>query len=109
MRFSIVGAILLTGCAHDLRSDDEKLMGVIEQSVALPKGASPLQKYRRYYAWSPGDSQVIEAVYSLGGRADRLWLTADELPIVLDGGCSVVTFKFDVPTQRAMNVRCNGN
>jgi len=107
MRIWVLGAILLAGCAHDLGSTEDQLMRMIEQSVALPEGAAPLSRYRRHYAWASGDPQAVEAVYTLGGKPDRLWLSADDLPIVLDGGCSVVTFKFEVARKTATNVRCN--
>lgn len=107
MRIWVLGAILLAGCAHDLGSTEDQLMRTIEQRVALPEGAAPLSRYRRHYAWSSGDPQAVEAVYTLGGKPDRLWLSADDLPIVLDGGCSVITFKFEVARKAASNVRCN--
>ncbi len=109
MRIWVLGAVLLAGCAHDLGTTEDQLMRTIEQSVTLPEGAAPLSRYTRHYAWSSGDPQVVDAVYTLDGKSDRLWLAADDLPIVLHGGCSVITFKFEVATKAAHDVRCNGN
>jgi len=109
MRIWLLGAILLAGCVHGLDSTEEQLMRTIEQSVNLPKGAAPLSRYRRHYAWSSSGSRAVEAVYTLGGKPDRLWLPADDMPIILDGGCSVITFKFEVDKNAPSNVHCNGN
>lgn len=109
MRVWALGAILLAGCAHGVGGTKEQLMHTIEKSIALPEGAAPLLRYRRHYAWSSSDPQVVEAVYTLGGRPDRLWLSSNDLPIVLDGGCSVITLRFEVKKRTVSNLRCNGD
>lgn len=98
--------LMLGSCVH---SPDREtlLMQSIEQGLQMPEGAFPVPHYRRHYAWALGKSDVIDAVYLKGGRAARLWLSADDMPIVLDGGCSVVTFSYDTRRHRAEAVRCN--
>tara|TARA_B110001454_G_scaffold211806_1_gene227890 strand:- start:313 stop:618 length:306 start_codon:yes stop_codon:yes gene_type:complete len=95
------------GCAHDL-SHEEKLIRNIEARVELPQRASPVSRYRRHYAFKKDDPNIVEAVYERGGRPSSFWLKWDEMPIILDGGCSVVTFIYDLRTQSFKNVACNG-
>jgi hypothetical protein len=102
----LLTAILLGGCAHSLRNEDY-LMKSIESSVSLPKEAAPLRRYRRHYAWVKDDYDAVMAVYALGGQPKRLWLPNDEMPIVLDGGCSVVTFRYHLKTKLISELTCN--
>ena len=105
--FGIVFASLLTGaCAHHLSADD-KVAANIERLASLPKGALPIVRYSRHYAWSSRRKGVVEAVYDSEGKPGRIWLPWDEMPIILDGGCSVVTFSFDSATKSFERMRCN--
>lgn len=103
----LVSIVFSVGCAH-ARSPEEQLMRNIEARVHLPERASPVNRYRRHYALAKDDPNVVEAVYERGGRPTSLWLRWDEMPIILDGGCSVVTFTYDLRTQHFKNVACNG-
>lgn len=98
--------ILLGGCVHSMTSD-ERLMQDIERRVSLPDKASPVKNYRRYYALEKDDADTVNAVYVLGGRPDQIWLRWDEVPIVLDGGCSVVNFKYNIQEQVISEMLCN--
>lgn len=102
----LLTAILLGGCAHSL-SNEDGLMKSIEGSVSLPKEAAPLGRYRRHYAWAKDDRDTVMAVYALGGKPRRLWLPEDEMPIVLDGGCTVVTFRYHLKSKLISDLRCN--
>ena len=102
----LLTAILLGGCAHSLSSEDG-LMKAIEDSVSLPREAAPLGRYRRHYAWVKDDRDTVMAVYALGGQPKRLWLPGDEMPIVLDGGCTVVTFRYHLKSKLISDLRCN--
>ncbi len=73
--------------------------------MTLPPRAAPLRKYRRYYAWQEEDI-TVQAVYELGGKPAQLWLPREEMPIILDGGCSVVSFTFDVRRDTAKDMSC---
>jgi len=102
----LIAAMLLGGCAHSL-SGEEGLMKAIEGSVSLPKEAAPFGRYRRHYAWAKDDPDTVMAVYALGGKPKRLWLPEDEMPIVLDGGCTVVTFRYNLKSKLISDLRCN--
>ena len=102
----LVALLLLAACVHDVRSDD-RLARSIEASVTLPASAFALTSYRRYYAWVDGKRDTVEAVYDRSGPPKRLWLPHDELPIILDGGCSVVHFNYEVVSRTVHELRCN--
>jgi hypothetical protein len=121
----IVGAALptvLLACAPSPKVDVLPTMQVggvvqpeairyLEARVRLPEGAQPLEAYDRYYAIDRvGDRTVVHGVYLLRrsfgnierggmtpveGRAGALRGDADDLPIVADGGCSVISVYFD--------------
>lgn len=102
-------AFLLSSLAPvraDAADAENRLMAKIEKKVRLPTGAAPLTVYRRHYAWS-GTRDIVHAVYARGGRPGRLWLALEELPIILDGGCSVISFDYDVERDRPLKVVCN--
>ena len=99
-------ALLVSGCAHHPDGND-RIMRRIEAAVSLPQGSAPLSHYRRHYAWANDQEGMVRAVYVQGGKPIRLWLAWDEMPIVLDGGCEVVSFSYDVHTERVSPARCN--
>lgn len=99
-------ALALAGCVHELAPQD-RTMRKIEAAVELPREAYSLTAYRRYYAASRDDPDLIVAVYEHGGRPTRMWLEWHDLPIVLDGGCSVIQLTFRRSTSRIETLRCN--
>ena len=92
-------------------------MDEIERTVRLPGRAGPLELYGRNYAFS-GDGQVVAVYYSPSddwGRAryalagERRWHDWEgELPIIMDGGCSIVHITYEIATQHLLSVSCNG-
>lgn len=88
----------------------EMLMDRIEAIVAMPSGAGPLGAYGRYYALegrSDGVRKVL-AVYVREPAPRRHWVRENELPIVMDGGCDIVSLTYDVDADRVERVECNG-
>lgn len=84
----------------------------------MPSGADPLGRYVRSYAhvreagsreWFdvPATGDYVVGVYR-PGIPRRRWVKAEELPLVFDGGCSVVTVVFDVARDRVVSTKCNG-
>jgi hypothetical protein len=90
----------------------EELMDQIERQVRLPEGAGPLASYARYYAWQQredGFRKVVAVYVRLDGHAPgRYWVAENELPLILDGGCSLVALSYDLAAQRVEHVTCNG-
>lgn len=91
-------------------SDPNAIMDRIEALISLPAGASPLPLYERFYAWEARDDGVrkVFGTYVRGGSPGRHWVNQNELPLVMDGGCDIVTLTYDVDADRIERVECNG-
>src|SRR3954462_9728332 len=100
-----------TGPEQALRPDpimgaeaaQEGLMDRIERVVQMPKGASDLASYSRNYAWHDENGvRTVRGVYDrlTSNRAGgRRWVAERDLPLVIDGGCGIVTLSYDLATQ----------
>lgn len=102
---------LLSACGPAAASDPEALMARIEAGVAMPRESYPLASYERAYAWdphAPGHSKVVAIYLHLGGRPGRRWVAPDALPVVMDGGCGVVSLRYDIASGRIESIACNG-
>jgi hypothetical protein len=95
----------------------EALMDRIERDVRLPEGAGPLASYVRSYAWQQSGDGVrkVAAVYvgeAIARQAKmapgRHWVALDMLPVIMDGGCAIISLTWDIATQRIEHVGCNG-
>jgi hypothetical protein len=103
----LVSAITVGGCAHTPIDEDQQ-MKIIEANISLPTKAVSLRSYRRHYAFTKDDPNMVTAVYAIGGQPRRLWLLEDEMPIILDGGCKVISFQYNVKSKLFSNISCNG-
>jgi hypothetical protein len=119
-------ALGFAASAYAQQSDapvDPALVGKIETEVVLPPGAARLADYDRYYGRATmafltptesGERDVIAGVWlkrgptmphqngavPIPGHAGAFSLGANgNLPLVSDGGCSVLTLYFDLKTQ----------
>ena len=93
-------------------AEQEAIMDRIEREVRLPAGAAPLASYARHYAWQErgdGVRKVIAVYLGVGERTPgRRWGTENDFPLILDGGCGLITLSYDVAAQRIEHVTCNG-
>lgn len=91
----------------------EALMDRIEREVRLPQGATELATYSRHYAWHEESGvRSVVAIYdrlSSTGPGGRHWVTERELPLIMDGGCGVISLSYDLATQRITRIACNGD
>ncbi|HYD11443.1 MAG TPA: hypothetical protein VEC11_01200 [Allosphingosinicella sp.] len=94
-------------------AEQEAIMTRIEREIRLPAGAAPLASYARFYAWQEredGRRKVIGVWLGAGERTPgRRWATENEFPLILDGGCGLVTLSYDADAQRIEHVTCNGD
>jgi hypothetical protein len=95
------------------------LVEEVERHVVMPANAKPLDAYDRYYV---RDRALIKGVYVLRTgsfsndyRFDRVPVsgvlnafTMANLPLIFDGGCSVVNVTFNVDN-KAVSASCNGH
>jgi hypothetical protein len=125
--------LLASGPAAN-QSKLENLMDQIESTIRLPNGAELLGRYARYYAFDDkgdvvgvylilgddpsvckdGDGRTGDQCYILdwGGKdvraGERVWVPTGKLPVVIDGGCTVVSIHFNRAKKSFDEVRCNG-
>jgi hypothetical protein len=114
--FATLIAALLVGCSEGADAPNNSTMDLIERQVQLPEGAASLDDYARYYAH---DGNEIVAIYISRvdptnpyydvPRGQRRWLADHrDLPLINDGGCSVVSVRYN-PVTRTMDIPlCNG-
>lgn len=96
----------------------EAIMARIERDVRLPEGAAPLDSYARHYAWQQGRDgrRKVVAIYvsaplahGSGTPPGRDWVDDEAaLPMIDDGGCDVISLRYDLVGQRIEQVVCNG-
>ncbi len=116
--------VAIAPLARAQNSVSEATIREIESQVVMPRGARSLDLYDRYYAPDRiGEREVVVGVFllrsSFSGQTregvapvtaiDNVFTaSATQLPVVMDGGCNVVTIYFDVATQRLMTIRLDG-
>ena len=129
---------LLPACTTPEVRQHGKLMDIIEARVKLPHGARALSEYARHYAvdeqgfvvgvYAPGyrapaPDEGCELLENMAWRpvpceepdGDRLlagqrqWVgNADSLPLILDGGCSVISVVYDPKAGAIKSATRNG-
>jgi hypothetical protein len=97
---------------------DFALLHKIESSLKLPNGAKPLVSYDRYYAYGVRRGRkVLVGVFldslALPGIAEaapglHILEKESDLPVVHDGGCSVVTVVLDPHSPQEAEISCSG-
>lgn len=109
-------AIWIVACSEDADAPHDSMMDSIERQVKLPVEAATLDHYARYYA---ADGNEIVAIYISQvdpsnpyydlPRGQRRWLADHRnLPAINDGGCSVVSIRYNPATRKADTPLCNG-
>jgi hypothetical protein len=96
-----------------------KTVTALEATVKVPGGYGhppiPLKEYQRYYAGvTISDRRMIRGEFLLSDAFDSskgpgVYIVAEDgLPVVSDGGCSVVNLLYDLKTARIVSINCNG-
>ena len=107
-------AALSSACQRE-PNDVLDLPMMIEAQVSEQRPDLDLSRYVRFYARETGD---ISAVYVLGGATHQgrvrgpgtvAWVPIDELPVIMDGGCSVINVRYNEETKSEVSVFCNGD
>ena len=103
-RVALVIAFTLSA-ACGKASADASLAVEIENKVVAARPDLPIARYARVYAHQPDGT--VTAIYSGVGGTSR-WTTPDKLPVIYDGGCGVLTVRYDQKRHRLIGVDCNG-
>ena len=110
---SLVAAATVGGCRQSL-PENGVLATRIERQVVASHPDVRLERYARFYAHGPNAS--IQAVYvyanvgyepMYGRSGQTVWTTPAELPVISDGGCTVLNIEYDAVADALRSVRCN--
>jgi hypothetical protein len=102
------------GCAPPVGSDRATAAEIERQVVAAHHGLS-LDRYARFYAREADGS--VRAIWlfadkghepMVGKAGQSVWTAPGKLPVVEDGGCAVLTIRYDAAHKRPASVECNG-
>jgi len=106
----------VTEAADDL--PDAATLRKVEEGLKLPPGAASLASYNRYYSYADRDGRkvVVGLLVSAGNfphEAEQppsvhIVKNEDEMPLIFDGGCSVVNVVIDPLSPQDAKVWCNG-
>lgn len=113
----LVLTVVLFVCASSAAQNSEiaaaweptaKIVAQLEDPIHLPKGASPLLSYTRYYAGTIiNGHRVVVGTYKHSGGGVVIEKSTHDLPIVFDGGCDNINIRYDVSKKRFIDVFCN--
>jgi hypothetical protein len=124
-----LSTLVLHGCpskppvaAHEEQSQPEatgwtptrEMISELEARLVLPEGADPLSSYARHYAGSfEADGRILYGVF-VAGQSDsnypgsiNIYPLREALPLIHDGGCSIIEFSYVELTNR-IGVYCHG-
>lgn len=101
----IAAAFLFVRMMSPASSFSVDAVKTFETQIVMPSGASELSAYSRYYAATGND--VVTGVFLLHGEGGMHIVSPKELPSVQDGGCAVVTVRFDIKAGKILGVACN--
>jgi hypothetical protein len=88
---------------------DISLVTKIEASLHLPDGAASLSSYTRYYAGTiKNGHRILLGHFEAGSGKVQIVRSVRELPVIYDGGCSIVSIRYDVTAERVLDLFCNG-
>ena len=95
---------------------EQPMIDALEAAIRMPPGARPLAEYRRQYGGTVEEGRrVISGQFHLpgigGSPKDEPAVAVfdhEPPPMIEDGGCAVVTLKFDVSARRILWIQCNG-
>lgn len=114
--FSLFALVTLTsGCSRS-NNADRVLATDIERQVATAHPDIAIERFARFYAHEQNGS--VQAVYlfanegyvPIAGKAGTSrWTTVDDLPVVYDGGCTVLNIRYDARNRKLLWVECNGD
>lgn len=83
----------------------------MEGLIAMPRGASAVNSYRRYYSGTTvGNSKIVTGTFVAQGEVGGIKIVKmKDQPQIFDGGCSVVNLKYEIDLKRVVSIFCNGS
>jgi hypothetical protein len=114
-----VVALANCGGSEDPRqapSSSEAVLAVsIEKQVSAEHPDFDLNRYIRLYTRGDLDVEGTYLFEGIGGLPSKwkggksYWVTPDAVPQVLDGGCAVISLRYNLRSKMLVSVSCNGD
>lgn len=113
--FVLAGTFASFGCSNSEVADSE-IAKVIELRLLKTHRDIELERFARFY--SHVDSNHVEATFLfanagyqpiVGQAGHAHWVSPDQVPRVMDGGCSVINIRYHVPSKTIVSMFCNGD
>lgn len=107
----LLAALLMSACTGSgaKHLGGAQLVKTLEQQVKLPKDASPLADYTRYYTLTSDGMLVGIYVKDFDGGDRQAHLVSErEMPGFADGGCHVINVRYDPSANKVLWISCNG-
>jgi len=92
------------------QEDLSPLIFKIEKEIKMPANSLAIDKYARYYVLSNEKGiKVLVGTYRHDEKNSGIHIVRPEnIPQVMDGGCSIVNVRYDVVRKVFLEVFCNG-
>lgn len=113
---AIVGFTVFGSACQKDDDTDKVLSSKIEKHLVAKHSDIDLKRFARFYAHENLGS--VSAVYlfanpgyePMEGEAGKVyWVSTEEMPEVMDGGCSVINLAYNKITDTLISVSCNGD
>lgn len=123
---AVLICLMSAGRAHAQSADKvaviSKAAVQIERTVMMPESADVLENYTRYYAISDQhETEILIGIFvsshwdterertPIQGLSNAYFVESDQhLPIIMDGGCGIVTVYFDLEFDRLVGFTQSG-
>jgi len=111
---SFLAALIALGACRQALPSNDAVAARIERKVLSRHPDVHLERYARFYAHGPNAS--VQAVYVhanvgyepiVGRSGETVWTTPDALPVIYDGGCSVLVIEYDAAADALQSFRCS--
>jgi hypothetical protein len=113
---AIIGACALIAACDFSKSSDSVLASKIERQAIAAHPDFDVARYARFY--SHGNAGFVSGIYLFanegyepyyGKTGHSYWVSSSDLPIVDDGGCSVINVNYNSLTKTLISFTCNGD
>ena len=105
---------VMTGCDQTFSPSEAIASDIESQVLAKYPDVSPLDRWARFYAYTPAGTVKAVYIYAnkgvppIAGRAGRReWVEQDALPKIYDGGCNALNVEYELEARALTSVACS--
>jgi hypothetical protein len=113
---AIIGALAFLAASGFFKSSDSALASKIERRVIAAHPDFDFARYARFY--SRDNTGFVSGIYLFanegyepyyGKTGHSYWVSQSDLPVIDDGGCSVINVTYNSLTKTLISFTCNGD